>query len=113
AAVQDLVAAPSPVSETVASPEGAAVPCWALTLRDDGDTLIASGTGIAVITRVSITRAGEPLAPLAVTLMVSTYTPGVSPEVLRVQETVPLPVPLAVVSVVQLFFLAALHDLVD
>src|SRR5690606_40883937 len=55
-------------------------------------------------------RADEPLAPLAVTLMVSTYTPGVSPEVLRVQETVPLPVPFAVVSVVQLFFLAAVHE---
>src|SRR5690606_19715781 len=72
AALQVLLAAPSPVSVTVASPEGAEVPCCELTLRDDGDTLSARGTGIAVITSESITRVGEPLAPLAVTVMVST-----------------------------------------
>ena len=40
--------------------------------RDVGPTASARVTGAAVITRVSMTRAGEPAAPEATTVMVST-----------------------------------------
>src|SRR5690606_39339984 len=103
AAVQALVAAPSPVMVTAALADAAAVPICAETLREPGLTVSARGTGAAVITSVSMIRSGEPVAPLAVTVIVSTYVPTARPLVLRVHATVPLPVPPAVVSVVQLF----------
>ena len=45
--------------------------------------------------------------------MVSTYVPTASPVMLRLQATVPLPVPLAEVNVVQLFFDVADQVVVD
>jgi hypothetical protein len=63
---------------------------------------------------VSKIMAGEPLAaPGAVTVIVSTYTPGARPAAERVQPTVPEPVPPAVVSVFQLRLLLALHAVDD
>jgi hypothetical protein len=108
-AVHLAAPAPSPVRVTVPFAAEAAVPCWADAFREEGVTANASGTGAAVMVSVSMIRPGEPVAPVADTVMVSTYTPGVSPAVLRLQATVPLPVPFAVVSVVQLFRLVAVH----
>ena len=110
AAVHAVVPALSPVSVTLALSPGAAVPTCALALRESGLTASASGTGAAVMRSVSMTLCGA--RPATVTVMVSTYVPAVRPAVLRVQAAVPLPVPLLVVSVVQLFRLAAVHAVV-
>ena len=100
-AVQAVVDAPVPERVTEAVEPATAAPCCALMRRDPGLTASVSGNGAAVITSVSITRVGEPVAPAAVTVIVSTYVPTASPVVLRLQATVPVPVPDAVVSVVQ------------
>ena len=61
---------------------------------------------------VSITVAGEPAAPVAVTVIVSTYVPTVSALAARLHATVPLPVPAAAVSDVHAFFLVAVQPVV-
>ena len=60
----------SPLTVTVALPLGAAVPTWAVTLREAGLTDSASGTGAAVIRRVSMML--REATPVAATVMVST-----------------------------------------
>ena len=71
-AVHGAAAALSPLSVTVAPAPGAAPPTGALLLTECGPTLSASATGGAVTTRESMILAGEPIAPAAVTVMVST-----------------------------------------
>ena len=60
----------SPLSVTEAESPPTAAPATALFVREVGDTVMASGTGAGVTTRVSITVRG--LTPAAETVMVST-----------------------------------------
>lgn len=71
-AVQGVAAALSPLSVTVAVAPGTAPPTAPVELAECGLTLNDTGTGAAVTTRESMMLAGEPAAPGAVTVMVST-----------------------------------------
>ena len=113
AANQVVAAAPSPVSVTATLSSGAAAPCAADALREWGATTSASGTGAVVTSSVSITVAGDPVAPVVVTVIVSTYVPGPSPVMLRDHVTDPLPVPLPLMKVVHACRFDALHAVVD
>lgn len=101
-ALHPTVSAPVPVTVTAAWPAiGVVVPTTAVAVVVTGVTSRASGTGTAVIIRVSYSRNGEPLAPGAVTVMVSTNSPTPSPVMVRFQRAIPLPLPAEVTSDVQ------------
>ena len=70
-AVHTADAAPVPLSVTVALSAGAALPCCTATLREPGLTASTNGGG-AVIRSVSYTTPGDPAAPAAETVIVST-----------------------------------------
>jgi hypothetical protein len=71
-AVHDVDSAPVPERSTSALSSTQPLPGWDVALRVVGLTASASGTGVAVIVKLSMIRVGEPLAPDATTVMVST-----------------------------------------
>src|SRR4051812_6497333 len=82
---------------------GSAPPCVALNERLDGVTDSAGGVGALTVNVTGIV-AGEPPAPLAVTVTSVVYVPGARPEVSGVTAIVPAPVPLAGATLSQLAF---------